>query len=136
MRDSTVSSIAVAPVRGARNRLPKVPDAAWDNVCRIFPRGLWFGYDAVSCTKAIVRELQSFLTDLNTPVLVAVDEGPDDEEIPAGLVACIGERATVIPIEFRKRRVRVGETDVFVSRDEGPLHLARAIVAELRKALN
>jgi hypothetical protein len=97
---------------------------------------MWFGFDSVSCTKAIATALQSFLTDLKTGVLIAVDEGPDDEEIPAGLVACIGERTVAIPMIFRKRRVRVGETDVFVSRDEGPLYLARAVVAEIAKAFD
>lgn len=112
-----------------------VPDSVWGELHYTFPRGMWFGHDAVTCAKLIVTALQKFATDMDSPVLIALDEGADNEEAPAGLVACIGERTVAIPMEFRKRRVRVGRTDVFVSRDEGPLFLARAIVAEIAKAL-
>lgn len=132
MRDLSASSVVAVPVRA---NFFNVPDSVWGELRFVYPRGLWWGHDAVSCARRIVTTLQRFITDMDSPVLVALDEGPDNEEAPAGIVACMGERTVVIPMEFRKRRVRVGDTDVFVSRDEGPLHLARAVVAEIAKAL-
>ena len=119
----------------ARKVLPEISDAHWDEIARLYRRGMHWRYDSVACARRIVVEIQALYTDLDAGVLVALDEGDEPESTPAGLIVCVGETTHVLPLVFRKHLVRVNGRAVYVSHDEGPLHLARAIVAEVAKAL-
>ena len=118
------------------NPLSELPDSLWNGIARRYRRGMWWNHDGGDCAKAIVIELGRHLGELGSPIIVSMDEEQDKYENPVAIIIYVDGRTMTIPMTFRRRLARVGDTDVFVSHDDGARVLARAMVSEIRKVLS
>jgi hypothetical protein len=100
------------------------------------PLGLHWKHASVNAARHIVLRLRDLLTELGVPVLLGLDEddngGRDCE--PDNLVVVHRGGTALVPLQFRKHTVRVGDKVVYVAHDDGALMLMRELVRAVERA--
>jgi hypothetical protein len=116
-----------------RKRKRSLDSPDWNDLLKQFPRGLHWRHDSVSATKGIIARLRRVYSVFGVLLDLDVDDTEDCE--PQNVVVTKGMDTVLIALRFRKRIVFVGDRVAHTSHDLGVLHLADALLSEIRRAL-